>query len=174
MAVLAGPFLVTTVLLAAGGALKVVRPSTTAGALRQLGIPASPGVVRVGAAAELAIATAAMPDAGRPFAALVAASYLGFAAFVLVALRRQVPLSSCGCFGATDTPPTVTHLVVNLAAAAVAGAVALGLADGGGLATVAELDGSLLVRAAFVVSTLTATWFAYAALTRLPRLAPSR
>lgn len=170
MAVLAGPFIVTAALLGAGGALKVARPATTAGALGQLGIPASNTAVRIGAAAELGIATAAIIDGSRPFAALVAASYLAFAAFVLVALRRDVPLSSCGCFGVQDTPPTAVHLAVNLAAAATAGAVALGVADGGGLAAIAGMDASLLLRAAFVLSTGAATWFAYVALTQLPRL----
>ena len=170
MAALAGPFIVTTALLGAGGALKVVRPADTAGALKQMGLPASPAVVRVGAAAELAIATAAVVDGSRPFAALVAVSYLAFAAFVAVALRRNVPLSSCGCFGAQETPPTAVHLALNLAAAATAGGVALGLADGGGLAAITAMDSSLLLRGAFVVSTVAATWFAYVALTLLPRL----
>lgn len=160
----------TTALLGGAGALKVARPAPTAGALRQLGIPASGTAVRIGAAAELAVATAAIVDGSRPFAALVALSYLAFAAFVAAALRRHVPLSSCGCFGVEDTPPTAVHLAVNLAAAATAGAVALGVADGGGLAAIAGMDASLLLRGAFVVSTATATWFAYVALTQLPRL----
>ena len=36
--------------------------------------------------------------------------------------------------------------------------------------TLAAMDGSLLQRAAFVVSTAAATWLAYVALTALPRL----
>jgi hypothetical protein len=135
-----------------------------------MGLPASPALVRVGAAVEVAIAAAAVVDGARPFAALVALSYLGFAAFVLAALRRGVPLSSCGCFGVQDTPPTGLHLALNLAAAAVAGAVAAGWAAGGGLAELTAMDGSLLLRGAFVVLTATATWFAYVALTALPRL----
>ena len=170
MAALAGPFLVTTALLGGAGALKVARPAPTAGALRQMGLPASKTAVRIGATAELAVATGAMVDGSRPFAALVALSYLVFAAFVLVALRRDLPLSSCGCFGVEDTPPTPLHLVINLAAAATAATVALGVADGGGLAAITTMDASLLLRGAFLVSTATATWFAYVALTRLPRL----
>jgi hypothetical protein len=170
VAALAGPFLVTTALLGGAGALKIARPAPTAGALRQMGVPASDTAVRVGATAELAVATAAIADGSRPFAALVALSYLAFAAFVLVALRRDVPLSSCGCFGVEDTPPTAVHLVINLAAAATAGAVAIGLADGGGLGAISAMDASLLLRGAFLVSTATATWFAYVALTQLPRL----
>jgi hypothetical protein len=135
-----------------------------------MGLPASPALVRVGAAVEVAIAAGALVDGSRPFAALVAASYLGFAAFVLAALRRGVPLSSCGCFGVADTPPSGVHLALNLAATAVAGVVALGWAAAGGLAEITAMDGSLLLRATFVTLTAAATWFAYVALTLLPRL----
>ena len=170
MSTLAGPFIVTAALLAAGGASKVVRPAPTARALREIGLPASAAVVRIGAVAELAVAAGALAGGGRPFAVLVAASYLGFASFVAVALRRGVPLSSCGCFGVQDTPPTAFHLVLNVAAAATAGAVALGVAGGKGLAEISAMDGSLLLRGAFVVLTATSAWFAYVALTLVPKL----
>ena len=170
MAALAGPFIVTAVLLAAGGAAKLVRPDGTVGAVREMGLAASPALVRMGAAAELAVAAGALAGGGRVFAGPVAASHPGFALFVLAALRRGVPLSSCGCFGAQDTPPTPVHLVLNVAAAGVAGAVALGLPGGDGLLAVTSMDGSLLLRAAFAISTAAAAWLAYAALTLLPRL----
>ena len=170
MATLAGPFLVTVALLAAGGASKVIRPTSTARALGEMGLPARPTLVRIGAAAELAVAAGALAGAGRPFAFLVAASYLGFAVFVGAALRRGVPLSSCGCFGVQDTPPTLVHVGINLAAAGVAGAVALGGSGGGGLAELTAMDGSLLLRGAFVVLTATSVWFTYVALTVLPKL----
>lgn len=172
MSALVGPFIVTAALLAGGGGAKLARPAPTARALREMGVPASPTAVRIGAGAELAIAASALVDGAPPFAALVAASYLGFAAFVLAALRRGVPLSSCGCFGVQEAPPTAVHLALNLAAAATAGVVALGLADGGGLRAITTMDGSLLVQAAFVVATGAATWFAYTALTLLPRVRP--
>jgi phosphate/sulfate permease len=53
---LAGPFLVAVALLLAGGALKVVRPAFTARALRDMGLPVSATIVRVGALVELGIA----------------------------------------------------------------------------------------------------------------------
>jgi hypothetical protein len=174
VATLAGPFIVTAALLGAGGASKLARPATTAGALRQMGLRVPAAAVRVGAALELAVATAAIVDGARPFAALVAASYLAFAAFVAVALRRGVPLSSCGCFGVADTPPTAVHLAINLAAAGIAGVVALGWAAGGGLAELTAMDGSLLLRGAFVVLTATSVWLAYVALTALPKLQSAR
>ena len=48
-----------------------------------------------------------------------------------IALRRGSPVSSCGCFGGrnktdnADSPPTLSHAVLNLAAAATAGWAAL-------------------------------------------------
>jgi hypothetical protein len=167
---LAGPFLVTVALLLAGGALKVVRPAFTARAMRDMGLPVSPTVVRAGALVELAIAAGALVGGGRPLAALVAASYAGFALFVLAALRRGVPLASCGCFGADDTPPTTVHLVLNVAATLVAGAVALTGSGAGGLAEIANLEGSSLLGVAFLASTAASVWLAYVALAVLPKL----
>ena len=64
--------------------------------------------------------------------ALVAFAYAGFAVFVLVALRRGWALTSCGCFGRPDTPPTLTHVVLNAGAAVSAAwwAAAWGWGDG--------------------------------------------
>jgi hypothetical protein len=167
---LAGPFLATIVLLGAGGALKVVRPAVTARAVRDMGLPVSASVVRAGALVELAIAAGALVGGGRPLAALVAASYAGFATFVLAALRRGAPLSSCGCFGTDDTPPTAVHLVLNVAAAAVAAAVAVTGSGAGGLTEITNLEGSLLLRVAFLASTAASAWLAYLALAVLPKL----
>jgi hypothetical protein len=46
----------------------------------------------------------------------VALSYLGFAAFVGLALNHGWPIASCGCFGRPDTRPTPTHLIMDGAA----------------------------------------------------------
>lgn len=173
MVALAGPFIVAAALAGAGGALKVRRPATTARALAEMGLPSSPTLVRLGAAAEVVVAVGALVAGDRLlplFAALVAVSYVGFAAFVTAALRRGVPLSSCGCFGgAQDTPPSAVHLVLNLTAAAVSGAVALG-PGGAGLGQIAEIEGPIVLRAVFVVLTGVSVWFAYVALTLLPRV----
>ena len=65
-------------------------------------------------------ASARCSSAVRCFAALVAVSYLAFAGFVIVALRSGAPISSCGCFGKVDTPPSVVHVVLDVAFAGVA------------------------------------------------------
>ena len=51
---------------------------------------------------------------------LVTASYVAFAVFVIAAMRSRTPVSSCGCFGEVDAPPTWLHVVLNGGAAAVA------------------------------------------------------
>src|SRR5207249_9973777 len=47
-------------------------------------------------------------------------AYLSFAAFVAFLLLARPGSRSCGCAGAKDTPPSVAHAIVNLAAAIVA------------------------------------------------------
>jgi len=129
MSVLAGPFAIAAVLLAAGGAAKAVRPRDTARALTAVGVRFPrmlPGrvVVRIGGAIEAAIGVAALLVGGPVLCALVAASYLAFAGFVVVALRSGAPISSCGCFGKVDTPPSMVHVVLDVAFAGVAAAAA--------------------------------------------------
>jgi hypothetical protein len=111
------PYLAAVTLLGAAGAVKAVRPWDTANALRAAGWPSQPSLVRIGASTETAVAVAAIAAPGRVTGALVAICYLAFSGFIGLALRRVWPIASCGCFGRPDTPPTVTHLVLNLAAA---------------------------------------------------------
>jgi hypothetical protein len=129
VSVVAGPFAIAAVLLAAGGALKAARPRDTAQALTAVGVrlPRFLPVrvaVRVGGAVEAVIGAAAVLVGGPVLCALVALSYLAFAGFVVVALRSGAPISSCGCFGKVDTPPSVVHVVLDLAFAGVAAAAA--------------------------------------------------
>lgn len=115
----AAPYLAATVLLGAAGVAKTVRPGETANALRAAGLSGrrAGSLVRVGAAGEVVLAVAAVVVPGVLTGALVAAVYTGFAVFVIVALRRGWALSSCGCFGRPDTPPTPVHAVLNVGAA---------------------------------------------------------
>jgi hypothetical protein len=118
-------------LLVAAGAAKVADPSRTAGALAALGWPSSPALVRAGAMAETVLGAAALVVGGRALALLVAASYLGFALFVMSALRAKTPIATCGCFGQADTPPKPVHVTVDALLAA--GAVAAAATDAPGM-----------------------------------------
>jgi hypothetical protein len=129
VSVLAGPFAIAAVLLAVGGAAKAVRPRDTALALSAVGLKFPrllPGrvVVRVGGAVEAVVGVAALLVGGPVLCALVAASYLAFVGFVAVALRTGAPISSCGCFGKVDTPPSVVHVLLDVGFAGVAAAAA--------------------------------------------------
>jgi hypothetical protein len=131
-----GPLFAAAVLLILAAVPKIGYPDDTARALRTSGLPGNETLVRGLAVAELAIGAYALLIGDRVGAVLVAASYLGFSAFVLLARSRKGVVSSCGCFGKSDTPPTIAHVVVTmlLAGGAAAAAIApvgsvFGLAD---------------------------------------------
>lgn len=117
---LTGPVLAAAGLLALAAPGKLARPTSTANALGQLGLPRSTVLVRLLGVGELVLAAAVLLAPSRPVLALLAAVYLGFAGFVVLALRRGTALSSCGCFGKADTPPTRVHVGVVAGFAAVA------------------------------------------------------
>jgi hypothetical protein len=125
---LIGLYLIACALLVGAGVAKAARPRDTARALSEL-VPlrfaALVAAVRVGAGAEAILGVVALALPRTVPAALVAGSYVLFAAFVLYARARGGALVSCGCFGTPDTPPTVLHAVVNLVLAVAAGSVSL-------------------------------------------------
>jgi hypothetical protein len=163
---LAGPYAAAAVLLAVAGAPKILKPGTTVLALRSVQLPASATLVRVFGAVEVGIALAALTVGGRVPAALVAASYLAFAAFVAYALAHGGVLSSCGCFGKPDTPPTRLHIVLNLCAAAIALAVAVDPGDNlRNTVSTQPMHG-----VPFIALTAACVWFAYLTLAELPKL----
>jgi hypothetical protein len=126
---LEGWHFITVALLVLSGGSKVRDPEPTRGALRAAGLPSSRGAVWGLGGVEIVIGSMALGLVSPMITGAVAAIYLGFAGFVAYALLRRLPLQSCGCFGRSDTPPGWLHVGVNLSAAGVAGALALG---GGG------------------------------------------
>lgn len=128
-----GPLFVAAALLLIGGFAKAISPRDTANALRATGLTDSELAVRAGGVLEAVIGGIAIVRGDAISALLVAASYVAFAAFVLLARQRGAPISSCGCFGKVDTPPTMIHVIVDVALAGAAVAVALepgaGIAD---------------------------------------------
>jgi hypothetical protein len=113
---IAAPYLAEVALLGFAGVAKLSRPETTARALRQAGFRAKRSAVRAGAAAELAVAVAALAYPSALTGALVGVSYAAFTVFVVAALRYRWPLSSCGCFAKPDTPPTKAHALLDAGA----------------------------------------------------------
>ena len=151
------------VLLIASGGAKLADRAPTRGALSAAGLPSSDAFVVALALTEVAAGAAALVVRS-PFAALlVAVLYLGFAVFVLHALRRGLPIQSCGCFGKVDAPPTSTHVVVTLLLAV--GAV--GAASGTRL--VDRLAETPTMGTAFLVMTSIGAYLTYLLLAELPR-----
>jgi len=165
---MAGPYAAAAILLAVGGAMKLRRPDPTANALSAVGLPASVPIVRLFGATEVVVAVGALTIGHPLFALLVGVAYLVFAAFVVLAVARGGAISSCGCFGEPDTPATAVHAVLDVAAAAVAFAVAAG----GGSDWRGFLGDQPLGGAPFIVLTATCAYLAYLAMTALPRTAP--
>jgi hypothetical protein len=136
---LIGLYLVAAALLVLAGSAKAWRPDDTARALAPLlprplrALGRARRLVRAGALAEGAVGLAALVLPRPVTAALVAASYAGFAAVVAQARRRGGALATCGCFGRPDTPPTLVHLFLDLALAAAAAVVAVAAPTSGTL-----------------------------------------
>ena len=169
-ALIEGPFLAVSGLLAAAGADKALRPQNTATALSSAGLPATRPMVRAAAVAELAIGAGAAVSGAPPLAAAVALSYAGFAVFVAVARARRWPLSTCGCFTTVDTPPTWGHVLLDAAAAAVAG-----VAAGRGVPTLAgALSGPLALGLALLIASGAAAGGLFLLMTLSPRLGAVR
>ena len=139
---LIGLYLIASGLLVAAGVGKAARPDDTARALAAL-LPGSTSpslgglrwAVRIGALVEAALGVTALVAPRPATAALVAPSYVCFFGVVAYARRRGGPLATCGCFGRPDTPPTVLHMVLDLALAAATVAVATRAPVHGTLAT---------------------------------------
>lgn len=160
MDVLAGPAAAAAVLLVIGGAPKAAAPADTARALRALRVPVGALAVRGVGIGEVAVGLGFLVAPGRLTAALVGAAYTAFTAVVALALRSGQPLATCGCFGGTDTPPTVIHLalvaVTTLTMVGYAVSPATGLLPDGALASVA-----------FAALVGTVAWFGYLVMSRL-------
>jgi hypothetical protein len=163
------PVVAGALFLVVAGAGKVRRPAGAAGALTSVGIRVGRPVIRAMGAAEVALGVTALAVGGVVPTLLVGLSYIGFTGFVVVALRTGGALSSCGCLGRPDTPPTITHAVVT-AALGVTTLVAAGSGgvDSGHLSA-SGADVALLLFTALVTWLL---WLAFAVLphARVPRL----
>jgi hypothetical protein len=130
----------------------------------------SVGPVRAIGSGEIAVGLSVVVTGSRPAVALLAAAYLVFAGVAVLLLRAGGARTSCGCFGATDSPLGPAHLVLNVVALA-AGLAAVvrppgpgcGLLDGGGTVAVTGSAQAALLAA-----------LAYVAVTSLPALLAAR
>jgi len=154
-------------LLAIAGIYKLSDPAPTIGALRGAGLPHSRGVVWLLALAEVAVAGVWFAVGGRIAALAGAGLYIGFALFVTFALRRDLPIASCGCLGRADTPPTWLHVIVNSLSAVVL--IWAAIVPTGPLAGLP--DESLAVAIPFLIFSGTVVYLLYAVIAVLPEKA---
>jgi hypothetical protein len=161
-----GPLLAAAVLLILAAVPKLRHPDDATRALKSTGLPGSDLLVRVLSVAEIAIGAYALLVGDRLSAGLVAVSYVGFTGFVLLARSRDGVVSSCGCFGTPDTPPTRSHVVVTALLAG--GALGAALSPVG--STLALLDDPAKGLALVLLSAV-CVGLAYLALAVLPTLA---
>jgi hypothetical protein len=115
---------VSLLLLAASGVSKTLDPDPTTGAMRSAGLPASRAISRSIGIDEIAAAGAGIALGG-VWVGGAALLYLGFLLFTVAAVRRRLPIQSCGCFGREDTPPTMLHVGFNAVSAVALTVVAL-------------------------------------------------
>ena len=164
MPVHSGPVTAVMILLLVAGAQKLLDPSSTSGALQAAGLPSALALVRALGLVEVGAGVAYLVWGGPLPAAAGALLYAGFGWFVINAIARDLPISSCGCLGATETPPTMIHVVMNLGSLGVlVAAVIIPVAPLGGLVG-QELD----VLVPHVLFTGATVYLLYALLTVLP------
>ena len=156
-------FLSATVLLVSGGS-KLADPAPTSGALRAAGLLSGRGVVLTLAVAEVAVGGAGLLFGGNWAGWGVAAFYGSFGIFVAVALNRHLPIASCGCFGKSDTPPSVVHLWLNAAGLG----AGLWAAFNNSPSLVAVLGDQPLAGVPYVLLLAAGTYAIYLMLTALP------
>ena len=108
---------VFSLLLILTGVAKIRSPGEVRRALTALGFPSIPLVGGVVGVVEVVVGSTTLFWGPSLVAQGLLFVVLGI--WVLVALRREVPIASCGCLGKDDTPPTVAHIVLNAIAASV-------------------------------------------------------
>ena len=158
----AGPFAAACLLLAFAGVAKLRRPDGTGSAAAAIGLPPSPVAVRGLGAVELLAAAAGLALGGAA-ALVVAAIYLGLAVVATRLLVRS-PGTNCGCLGASDSPVSIGHVLVD--GAAVVAALLATFGD----SPLSAAGASVAVRLAFLAATACCAWLAAQVLDALPAL----
>ncbi len=145
---------VAALLVVAAGAAKLARPEVAVDAIRDVGLPARPSLVRGLALSELGVGTASLLTASTLARVLLVGAYVGFATFVALGMRSGTR-ASCGCFGAHGAPLGWRHVAVDLLLAAGVAAT-LTTTVGSVASTATTLDGGAALGVACVSTMLVA------------------
>jgi hypothetical protein len=133
--------------------------------MRAAGLPASRWVVAALGLWEIVAGSSALAFGGVFGGSALFITYTGFAAFIGYALANRLPIQSCGCFGRVDTPPSVSHVAVNVLAAG--SGLWLALTGGGDLVT--TLTDQPLAGIPYVGLVALGVYALYLVLAELPR-----
>ncbi|MDE0139189.1 MAG: hypothetical protein OXM57_11355 [bacterium] len=106
-----------SLLLVFAGVAKLLYPRPAADLMGAIGFPARVWFARAAGGAELVLGATALAAIGSGPALVAAGVYSLLAMVALLAVNRR--LSSCGCFGQVDSPPSWIHVIGNLFFAAV-------------------------------------------------------
>ena len=113
------PLVAASLLLLWAGFAKIRDPYPLHRALRAASLPSHPIGARALGGAEVVVSVLTLASATPVGLAAMAVLYGAFAAFVLYAIARRLPIDSCGCFGANDSSPGPAHVAIDVAAATV-------------------------------------------------------
>jgi hypothetical protein len=160
------PFFLAAALLLLGGLAKIRRPAVASRALAAARLPSRWWAVRGLGLVEMVAGTWALLAPATPPALAVAVLYGAFAVFLTSLIARRVPAASCGCVGASEAPPSLLHVALDLIAAASALLVATSTIPSVG----AYLGAQPLFGVPLAVGMATAGYAAYAAIAFLPAL----
>ena len=108
-----GIFFVVCEVLLISGVAKVLVPSTTKSALSAVGLPSSIALVRSLGVTEIVLGILGILLGGTYFPIFIGALFAFFTIFIILSLRNS-QVVSCGCFGATSSPPSLLHVFANL------------------------------------------------------------
>jgi hypothetical protein len=122
---LAPLFFAAAGLVIASGIEKLRRPGPAARALQAVRLPSGVWTARAIGIVEALVGLLSMFAPSRWSAGALAILYAAFAAFLLLLIRAKAPGATCGCLGSQETPPSLLHLGLDVAAATTAGVVAL-------------------------------------------------
>ena len=105
-------------LLLPTGWAKLRKPYETARALRSVGWPGNRMLALALGLVEVVVGLWVLGIGSTTSVIALGALYSGFLLWLAVAFKAGGVVSSCGCAGTPDTPPTAAHTILNLAALA--------------------------------------------------------
>jgi Methylamine utilisation protein MauE len=161
---LAPPFFAAATLLIVSGTAKLRTPDPARAALGAVHLPSALSIVWGVGLAEIGIGMWCLFAPTQASALSLALLYTAFAGIIAVLMRSANRVTSCGCVGGRDSPPSLAHIVVNAAAAATAAVVATA-PPAGVLATAARLP---LGGVPFLLGTGLIAYLAHLTVTYLP------